>query len=104
VSPGTEWDSAIAAQLVKSNIVLVLISADFIASDYCYEKELNMALEWHREGKMVLIPVFLRPCHHHHLPFSQIQGVPRDAVPIEKLQHPEDGYVQVAEAVQQALV
>ncbi|MDT7541684.1 MAG: hypothetical protein QOE33_1588 [Acidobacteriota bacterium] len=103
IKPGSKWESEIAEYLSKSTIVLLLISADFIASDYCYEKELSNAIQRNDRGEAIVIPVFLRPCHYRNLAFSQIQGVPKDAVPIEKLQYPEDGYVQVVKAVQDAL-
>lgn len=104
IQPGNQWESEIAEYLLKANIILVLISSDFIASDYCYEKELSTALQRNERGEAVIIPVFLRPCHHKDLAFSQLQGVPRDAVPIEKLKYREDGYVQVVKAVQDALL
>lgn len=104
IKPGSKWDSQISEHLLKSDIVLVLISSDFIASDYCYEKEMASALQRHNRGEVIVIPVFLRPCHYKNLALSQIQGVPKDAVPIEKLSCREDGYVQVVEAVQDALL
>ncbi|HET6977491.1 MAG TPA: toll/interleukin-1 receptor domain-containing protein [Pyrinomonadaceae bacterium] len=102
IQPGGKWESEISEQLIRSNIVLVLISADFIASDYCYEREMSESLRRHQRGDVVVIPVFLRPCHHQNLPISEIQGVPREAVPIEKLSCPDEGYLQVVEAVQEA--
>jgi hypothetical protein len=103
IRPGSEWELEIAKYILRSNIVLALLSADFIASDYCYEKELSNALQRHERCEAVVIPVFLRPCYFNHLAISRIQGVPRNAIPIEKLPFPEEGYVQVVEAVQNAL-
>lgn len=103
IRPGSKWEAQISEHLLRSKIVLALLSADFIASDYCYEREMYDAFRRHKSGEVIVIPVFLRPCHYQSLPISHIQGVPRDAVPIEKLSCPEDGYVQVVEAVQDAL-
>jgi hypothetical protein len=103
IRAGSKWESEISEHLLGSHIILVLISADFISSDYCYEKEMANALQRHERREVIVIPIFLRPCHYKNLAISQVQGVPKDAVPIEKLSCKEDGYVQVVEAVQGAL-
>jgi hypothetical protein len=103
IRPGTRWEREISERLSRSSIVLVCISADFIASDYCYEREMSNALQRHERGEVIVIPIFLRPCHYKDLAIAQIQGVPKNAMPIEKFANQDDGYLQVAEAVQGAL-
>lgn len=60
IEAGDDWKNEIDKNLESADIILLLISADFIASDYCYEKEMKCALERHNNGKAVVIPVILR--------------------------------------------
>ena len=59
---GGEIDSEIAAQLEVCEIFLPLVSADFIASDYCYEKEMQRAIERHEAGEIRVVPIIVQPC------------------------------------------
>ena len=63
IGPGDEFDLEISNQLESADIVLLLVSSDFLHSDYCYDIEMKRALERHAEGSARVIPVILRPCH-----------------------------------------
>src|SRR5690349_5863095 len=62
ILPGAEWVGEIDEHLERASIILLLISADFLASDYCYDKEMTRALERHKQGEARVIPIILRPC------------------------------------------
>ncbi|EPR1418291.1 toll/interleukin-1 receptor domain-containing protein [Salmonella enterica] len=81
----------------------MLISSDFIASDYCYQVEMTNALERHNRGEAVVIPVILRECDWHQLPFGRIMAATIDGKPITKFASHDDGYFQVAGAVSRAI-
>jgi internalin A len=59
-----------------------LISADFLASDYCFDIEMKTALERHAAGKAVVIPVILRPVDWKATPFRGLQALPRNGKPV----------------------
>src|SRR5262245_30109477 len=61
IGAGQEWAGAIDAHLDSARIILLLISADFLASDYCYDIELKQAMARHAGGEARVIPVILRP-------------------------------------------
>jgi len=82
IDAGKEWEKEIDSNLSKSDIVLLLISADFIASDYCYDIEMTKAISRHEKGDAVIIPIILNPCDWSDLPFSKIQGLPQNGKPI----------------------
>lgn len=82
ISGGTEWDPNIDEHLRRADIILLLVSSDFIASDYCYEKEMRLAIERHERGESRVIPVLLRPCDWRGAPFGKLQGFPRDLKPV----------------------
>lgn len=77
--PGQEWDREISSHLEAADLVVFLISPDFLASVYIYEKEMARAVERHDAGKGWVVPVFLRDCAWKGAPFGKIQAVPDDA-------------------------
>jgi tetratricopeptide (TPR) repeat protein len=79
---GEHWGEAIHQALEEADIVLLLISPDFIASDYCYGRELMAALERDRRGEAVMVPLLLHPCDWQSAPFARCQAFPRDNQPI----------------------
>lgn len=82
IKAGDVWESEIATRLEQADIVLLLISPDFFASDYCYTKELGRALEKHRSGAAIVLPVIVRPVDWMHSKLASIQALPIDAIPI----------------------
>jgi internalin A len=73
---GSEWDREIDNRLERADIILLLISADFIASDYCWDREVKRALERHNTKKAIVVPVVLRSCDWKGAPFGKLQGLP----------------------------
>ncbi|MGO9435248.1 MAG: toll/interleukin-1 receptor domain-containing protein [Terracidiphilus sp.] len=82
ITAGSEVGDAIDANLNTAQVVLLLVSSDFIASDYCYEREMARAIERHERGDARIIPVILRPCDWHDLPFGKLLAAPRDGKPV----------------------
>jgi hypothetical protein len=82
IDAGTEWKKSIDSNLESATIVLLLISADFIASDYCWDIEMKRALERHESGDALVVPVILKPCDWKTAPFAKLQGLPEDARPV----------------------
>ena len=61
ITGGTEWAGAIDEHLRTAQIILLLISADFLASDYCYDVEVRRAMDRHEAGEARVVPIILRP-------------------------------------------
>src|SRR5690349_18899783 len=61
IVPGTDWAQELDEHLATARVILLLISPDFLASDYCYGIELRRALERHEAGEAQVIPILLRP-------------------------------------------
>src|SRR5262245_46151768 len=75
ITPGENWEAQIDQNICTADIILLLVSAYFLASDYCYAKEMAMALARHDAGEAVVIPIFLRPCDWQGAPFEKLQGL-----------------------------
>ena len=76
INAGLDWEKEIFRELEEADIVLCMVSADFINSDFCYSKELAAALEAHRAGKKEVVPIRLRECHWGGLEIAKLQGIP----------------------------
>ena len=79
ITAGDEWSGVISQQLEDADVILLLISPDFIASDYCWDIEMKRAMERHDAGTALVIPIFLRPCDWKGAIFGKLQGLPTDA-------------------------
>src|SRR5690349_21419604 len=72
---GDDRISEAQKQLHTAQIILLLISPDFIASDYCYSNELQYAMQRHKTGKARVIPILLRPCEWQNTPVGQLKAL-----------------------------
>lgn len=95
ISAGKEFDGEISQHLQDSQIILLLISPYFLASDYCYDVEMMRAVELHHSGEARVIPVILHPCDWHSLPFGKLQALPKDGKPISKYPNLHDAFLEV---------
>jgi hypothetical protein len=103
IGPGQEWKGEIDEHLEKADIVLLLISPDFIASDYCYDIEMDKALAMHNAGKAVVIPIFLRSCDWSDCPFGKLQGLPKDAKPVTTWPDRDVAFTEVSKGIRNAI-
>jgi TIR domain len=103
ITAGSQVGDAIDANLNASQVVLLLVSSDFIASDYCFEREMTRAMERHEKGDARIIPVILRPCDWHDLPFGKLLAAPRDGKPITTWPNIDEAFLDVERAIKAAL-
>jgi hypothetical protein len=103
VEAGTEWERQIDQHLEAAAIVLLLVSADFITSEYCYDLEMTRALERHEAGTARVIPVILRPCDWKTAPFGKLQALPRDGKPVTTWANRDEAFADVARGLREAL-
>lgn len=102
IGPGEEIHGAIDARINTDEVILLLVSSDFLASDYCYDIEMKRAMERHEAGDAIVIPVILRACDWHPAPFGKLKAVPLDGKPITQWADLDDAFLQVAKAVREA--
>lgn len=103
IGPGDEFERKISRQLEAADIVLLLVSADFLHSDYCYDIEMTRAMERHFEGSARVIPVILRPCDWQKTPFGKLNATPTDGKPVIEHTSLDRGFLEVAQAVRTAV-
>ena len=80
-----------------------LVSAAFLASDYCYDIEMKRALEKHEKGEARVIPIIIRPIDWSGAPFSKLQALPKDAKPVSSWANRDEAWTDVAKGVRKAI-
>lgn len=103
IAAGTPVDDVIDRYLDASQVILLLVSSDFIASEYCYEREMARAMERHKKGDACVIPIILRPCDWHDLPFGDLLAAPRDGKPITTWPNIDEAFLDVERAIKAAV-
>jgi hypothetical protein len=104
IPAGEALSKEIDAHLESADIVLLLVSSDFLASEYCYDREMKRAMERHESGSAVVIPVILRPCDWHDAAFGKLLAVPKDGRPITQWPNPDEAFLDVVTGIKSALV
>lgn len=100
---GDELDPVISRNLERADVILLLVSSDFINSDYCYSREMTRAFERHATGDARVIPVIVRPCDWQQPPISTVLATPRDGKPIASWSNIDEAFTDVAKQVRTAV-
>ncbi len=100
ISPGGDWDNAIKQELAQADIIILLVSADYIATDYLWEEEMMDALE---HQKAIVVPVILRPCDWTSAPFSHLNALPKEGVPITSHSDQDAAWKEVVQGIRSML-
>ncbi len=104
ISAGTEWEQEISKHLNEADIILLLISPDFMDSDYCYGIEMQRAIQRHERGDARVIPVILRPVYWQLEPLSKLQALPTDAKPISDWISLDRAFYTVVQGIRKIVV
>jgi hypothetical protein len=95
INPGNKIADTISHALVNSNLFLALLSADYIASNYCYEKEFAAASQMQEKGQIIIVPIIIEPCDWLNTPFKQFKALPRDGKPISTWENINTAFLDV---------
>jgi hypothetical protein len=103
IEAGQVIDHAISTHLQNADIILLLVSPDFLASDYCYDLEMTEAMKRHATGNAVVIPVILRPCDWHDTPFGKLLATPTDGKPVIKHTSLDEAFLDITLAIKKVV-
>jgi len=105
IGAGDEWSEEISRHLSSADIILLLISADFLSSDYIWNNELPRAMQRHEAGEAKVIPIILRPVEDFGMmPFSKLQSLPTNATPVTKWPDPQEAFVNIARGIRARII
>lgn len=97
--PGQDWDKEIGKQLRNSNMIILLISANFIASDFCYLKEMKNALNRHKKGQCVVVPILIKPCLWETTPLASLKALPDNLKPVTLWENIDEAYFHIVSGI-----
>jgi hypothetical protein len=103
IGAGDDWKNAIDQRLEESDVVLLLVSIDFLASDYCYEIEMKRALERHESGRARVIPILIRDCHWKDAPFAKLQMLPPNAKAVASWRNWDKAWSDIVDGIRAAV-
>lgn len=103
IDAGVEWERELHQHLESADIILLMISPDFISSDYCYSTEMSRAIQRHNQGSARVIPVLLRPTFWQNAPFAKLQMVPADAEPVTNWPDRDKAFHNITEQISQLI-
>lgn len=103
IKAGDKFENAIDQQLNEAEVILLLVSSDFIASRYCYEIEMQHALERQESGEARVIPIILRPCDWHDAPFGKLLAAPKDGKPVKSWPDIDEAFLDVVRQIKAVL-
>ena len=103
ISPGSEWKPQIIEHLNTDHIILLLISADFLASDFCYSIEMTQAIARHDANQARVLPIILRPSDWKGAPFAKLKILPTDGKPVTRWPTHDDAFEDIVQGIRQAI-
>lgn len=103
IDGGTEWAGQIDAHLRSAHVILLLISSDFMNSDYCNDVELAEAMRRHEAGEARVIPIFIRPVDASGAAFLKLQGLPRDIKPVSRWEDRDEAWLDVVKGIRRVV-
>ena len=104
IQPGEDWDQQISGELQMADLVLLLVSTDFINSDYIFGKELTVAMQRHAAGMATVVPIMIRAVNIESedadaFPFMKLQGLPTDMRPVTSWPNRDEAWTNVAKGL-----
>lgn len=102
VTAGSDWERDIQHELAAADIVILLVTPDFVASGYCFDRELPEALRRNEEEGLRILPVLVKSVDLANLPIARFQCLPTDRRPVSAWRDPDEAWLQVARGVRRA--
>jgi len=103
ISAGQEWEHEIDSHLNSAQIILLLVSPDFMASDYCYDIEVKRAIQRHESGEARVIPVILRPVDWHEAMFGKLKALPGDGKAVRLWPDRDAAFYDIARGIREVV-
>jgi len=102
--PGAQWEREIERELNTADIILLLISPAFMASDYCWSKEMHWAIARHSTGEARVIPILLKPTPGWKTtPLGALQALPKMAKPIMTWNNCDQAFANIAKGINKVI-
>ncbi|RQN34315.1 toll/interleukin-1 receptor domain-containing protein [Paraburkholderia tropica] len=104
IPPGGEIEAHISTELDAADLIILLVSSDFMNSDYCFGIEMQRAMERHQAGSAIVVPIIVRPCDWTSSLLGGLKALPKDAKPVVKWPTLDDAFVDIVQSLRKLLV
>ncbi|MCY6493974.1 COR domain-containing protein [Leptolyngbya sp. GGD] len=103
ILPGADWKHELDINLERADIILLLISPDFIDSDYCYEIEVAQALKRHEAKEAIVLPILIRPVNWDAIPFNYLQALPTDLKAVTQWTDRDAAWLAIEQGIEKVI-
>lgn len=103
ISAGIDWQEENEKRLNSAQVILLMVSRDFLGSDYSYSNQVQQAVTRHQMGQARVIPIILRPCDWNKSPFGRLMPLPEDGKPVTKWKNRDDAYLSIKRGILEAI-
>ncbi|MFC4212658.1 toll/interleukin-1 receptor domain-containing protein [Pedobacter lithocola] len=103
IHAGSSLENEINGALASSQIFLALVSPDYLASNYCFEKEFEAALQLQEEGELIIVPIIVEHCEWQKTPFGKLKAIPKDGKPISDYTNPNNAFLTVVDELRRLI-
>jgi hypothetical protein len=103
IIPGEEWEAKTQDQMELAQIILLLVSPDFMASESCYGQQMQWAIQYHNNGRARVIPVLLRPVDWESTPFGKMQVLPSNSQPVTAWSNPDAAFLEIVQGLKHVI-
>ena len=99
ITAGTEWKGQIDEHLASAKLILLLISADFLASDYTNDVEVKSAMDRHASKQARVVPIILRACDWQDAPFGKLKSFPSNRTPVTSWDNQDEAFTDIVQGI-----
>jgi hypothetical protein len=103
IPAGGHLDSTISRELNTSQLFIALLSPDYLASNYCYEKEFQTALGMNKAGDLIIVPIVVEPCDWLSTPFKEFKALPLDGKAISTWENTNTAFLNVTQSLRKLI-
>jgi hypothetical protein len=102
VDAGSDWYGTLERKVEDSQIFVIFVSADYLASKEQH-RILLRALDRHKAGDAVILPIITTPCDWQSTPLNSLQVLPEGGKPLVRWQDPNEVLEQIAELLKRTV-
>lgn len=103
ILPGKNWDDEIKRELADADIILLLLSADFLSTDYVWNVEITKAMDRHEHNKTLVVPIFVRPCNWNGFSFSRLNGLPYKGKSVSSYENRDEAWLEIVSGIEKLI-
>ena len=103
ILPGQRWEDELLSKVERADIMVLLLSNDFIRSDYCFQKEMQIARERDQAGDCTIVPIVVRACAYEKLELGELQAILPNGKPVKQNKDRDAAWLEVTKQLDKVI-